>query len=166
MSTSAFTVSRPYRAARIIGHLTWWVFVVALVARESSGATGARRYADYLSADDDGWSAFTAFTSVHDICDDSNVLATTAFIALVVCVLAAGVEAVLGRAWLPGIVTVSAPILGAVVVYIGAEARNGGVWQDVYLRPTLATALILVGVAVREVWARGFAPKTVAVLRS
>lgn len=165
MSTS-FTSSRAARITRIVGHATWWLFVVAQVMKDAPAATGLpSRYRAYTPLTDAGWTAYTPLTSPGDF-TDVNALATVSIVAILVCVIAATVEAIVARRWLSGALTVLAPIVGATLVVVGVEAQYGGVWNHVWLRPTLAAALVLLGVAVREIWARGFAPAAPAAPRS
>ncbi|MFT3715430.1 MAG: hypothetical protein QM774_05635 [Gordonia sp. (in: high G+C Gram-positive bacteria)] len=148
---------------RATGHVAWWIFVLSAVFTVPAlGATVMmpRRYADYLPSDgaDLGWTAYTPLhgelmlsSSAFSV---SNTFATLALVALGVVVLAAVAEAIVGGRWGTGIATVAAPVIGAVLVYLGV---NGG-WGGVFLRPELVFALVLAGVAIREVWSRALAP--------
>ncbi|MBM7369463.1 hypothetical protein [Gordonia hydrophobica] len=154
-----FVVSSRLRGVRALGHVCWWIFVVTRILPENPATGGMpRRYADYLplTRGDHGWTAYSPLASPGFV--DLNILATASLIAFVVTVGAALVEAVLCRRWVPGILTVVAPVVGGAIVAVGSAARYGGVWDGVWLRPALAAGIVLIGVAVREVWARGRAP--------
>lgn len=162
-ASHSFSVSSRLRGVRVVGHVFWWIFVVSELLTERPIVGMPRRYADYVAVDD-GWTAYTPLTP-SDGFVAVNVLSTASLIALVVTVAAAFVEAVACRRWVAGVVTVLAPIIGALIVIVGSAARYSGVWDDVQLRPVLAAGVVLVGVAVREVWARGCAPAAVAARR-
>ncbi|GED96430.1 hypothetical protein [Gordonia crocea] len=145
---------------RIVGHVGWWVFVVACLFRRSVDGGGIpRRYADYLPAEDFGWTAYVPLTdSATGIPDDGfaalNTLATITVVALAVTVLAALAQAWLGRDWPTGAITVVTPLLGGYAVLVAGHGGVGGhrfSWWILF-------GLALLGVAIREVWSRGFAP--------
>ncbi|WP_298446718.1 hypothetical protein [Gordonia sp. (in: high G+C Gram-positive bacteria)] len=60
----------------------------------------------------------------------------------------------MGGRWGSGIVTVAAPAVGGALV---SMASCGGI-GDVLLSPELLFALVLAGVAIREIWSRALAP--------
>ncbi|ALG85009.1 hypothetical protein [Gordonia phthalatica] len=164
---SSFTAPRATRIARVVGHTAWWLFVVTQVMKDAPAATGLpSRYRAYTPLTDAGWTAYTPLTSSSSDFTDVNALATVSIVAILACVVAAVVEAFVDRRWLTGLFTVAAPIVGGALVVVGVESQYGGVWSDIWLRPMLAAGLVLLGVAVREIWARGFAPAAVAGRRS
>lgn len=166
------------RVARVAGHVSWWVFVVARLMSGLGLTMGGmpRRYADYnadsifgsgLGGADYGWAAYTPLTdrppsALADPFDSANIISTVAFIALTVTVIAALVEAVLARRWLVGAATVLAPVVGAVIILIALYERVGFIGGGHFgLRPLVVFVLVLFGVAVREVWSRVLAPRLV-----
>lgn len=160
MSELSVTMSRGLRVGRIIGHVAWWIFVVTRTVGGVSGSAGLpRRYTSYipLTSTDDGWSAYMP-TAPMDGFTDANILATLSMIALAVTILAAVAEAITYRSWLASSLTIAAPVVGAALVMLAIDAQDGLVWDGVYLRPVLVASLIMLGVAVREIWSRGFAP--------
>ncbi|MGV0773210.1 hypothetical protein [Mycobacterium syngnathidarum] len=178
MSAAEPSTRRPLtaRISRITGHVSWWVFVVARLMSELGLTVGGgmpRRYADFtgdslfgsgLGHDDYGWTAYTPLTdrppsAPADPFFTANLIAAVAVIALAVTVVAALVEAVVERRWLVGAGTVLAPILGAAIILTALYERAGflgGAHFD--LSPLLVFLLVLLGVAVREVWSRALAP--------
>lgn len=75
--------------------------------------------------------------------------------ALGLVVLAALTEAVVAGRLVPGLVTVAAPILAAVMI-INTLHRNWW-WQD-GLAAAKSLSIIVTAIAIREVWARFLAP--------
>jgi len=146
------------RIARVIGHVGWWVFVLGAVFTRfvQPIGFGPRRYADYLSTEDHGWTAYLPLTD--DVFDDrfaeANIFATVTLVAAVVVLLAAITEAVLGRRLVTGLLTIAAPLVGGALVFLVAR---GGI-DSAQLRPVILFALALLGVAIREVWSRALAP--------
>lgn len=159
-----------FNTARLAGHVCWWVFVVAtLIAGGVKwlpvgiilGTTGTscappvtgriayqpftsdmpRAYADYLPSD--GWEHAWVSPPMYSL---------VAFLAVMIC-------AVIQAAAMPRVsaaaVTVLVPILSAAII---AFALSDGVWWGFCPSPVNALILTLVGVAIREVWARGVAP--------
>lgn len=156
---------------RAVGHIAWWIFVVAQLMASGPGFGGLPgRYAPYLP--NSGWTAYTPLTDAGTGWatsgpftagfTDANVLATTAAVALLVTIVAAFGEAVTYRSWATGGLTVAAPVIGGALVFVAIAAQRGDIWGGVYLRPMLAALIVLLGVAIREVWSRGFAPAAVA----
>lgn len=155
-STSTGTAGRNSRAVtitRVVGHASWWIFVVTALSRVLP-ESGSRRYADYVEMD----ASFVGGSTISDGFGEQNALATAAMIAVAVTVIAGVVEAFLSRKWPAGTLTILTPIVGGALVWVAVEARSGDVWHDVFLRPSLVVAMVLLGVAIREVWSRGFAP--------
>lgn len=167
-------------AARVTGHVGWWVFVVARLMSELGLTMGGglpRRYADYgadsvfgtgLGQADFGWTAYEPLTDrppsgLSDPFYASNVLATVTVAALAVAVIAALFEAVLGRRWLLGVGTVLAPVIGAVIILTALYERAGYLGSGYLDLPVLVVfALVLLGIAIREVWSRVWAMKLTA----
>ena len=139
----------------MVGHVSWWVFVVTALFNRGPMGSGPRRYADYVPVQDRGWTAYTPLTgSLHSPPSDGftalNILSTLTVVAAVITVAAAVAEGLLGRRWMTGLLTVGAPLLGGALVLV---ASHGG-FGDWYLLLVAA----LCGVAIREVWSRAFAP--------
>lgn len=165
------------RIAQVTGHVCWWVFVVARLMSElglTMGGGMPRRYADYsadsvfgsgLGQSDFGWTAYEPLTDrpssgLSDPFCAANIISTVAVAALAITVIAAMAEAALGRRWLRGVGTVLAPVVGAAIILTALYERAGflgGGHLD--LPPLLVFALVLLGVAVREVWSRVLAPR-------
>lgn len=148
------------RAIRAVGHVSWWVFVVGAVIAQLTSNTlwlwpgGSSSF---------GWTAYTPQTNGVLYQGDygpvggdqpSSVVAVVALLALVVTIAAAVIEAYRGGHWSSGVVTVLAPIVGAVFVLFNVVGSVIGAQFFTHI----AFALVLIGVAIREVWSRGFAP--------
>lgn len=165
------TWHRAFPIARITGHVAWWVFVVVTLFAGGVTWTGATEYLGPTF--DTGWSGnqqayseikapvaianFTGASSFeHDLWTDPwtelEVLSVAAF---VVVLLAAVVEALSSRQLVPGIVTVAAPCVAFGLLLLATP----GVLDSVRFGTMQTLGVVLVAVAVREVWARGFAPR-------
>ncbi|MEZ0363701.1 hypothetical protein ACAG26_08355 [Mycobacterium sp. pUA109] len=132
------------RVSRVLGHVGWWVFIVGrLLGELPAGAVLPRRYADPAPAD-----GFCV----------ANVLVAAAWIALVIVVIAAIVDAVLLRRWWFGLATAAAPFLGAVIVLFALHERAGSAGGSLQLGSITTAVLVLLGIAVREVWSRSVVP--------
>lgn len=167
-------------AARVTGHVSWWVFVVARLmsvagpddgrrpaaplrglrrrfrVRDRSRSSGLRL--DRLRAPDR-----PATVGLSDPFYVANVLATVTVAALAVTVIAALFEVVLERRWLLGVGTVIAPVIGAVIILTALYERAGYLGGGHLDLPVLVVfALVLLGVAIREVWSRVWAMKLTA----
>lgn len=170
---------RRMRVARAVGHVSWWLFVVARLMSEPGWTMGGmpRRYADYsdgslfgsgLGSADYGWTAYEPLTTrtpsaFADPFFAANIITTVMLIALAATVIAALVEAILGRRWRVGAATVLAPVIGAAIILTALYERSGflgGGHLD--LPPLVVFVLVLFGVAVREVWSRAIAPRLFA----
>ncbi|OBB88036.1 hypothetical protein A5779_32355 [Mycolicibacterium peregrinum] len=163
--------------ARVVGHVSWWIFVVARLMSElglTMGGGMPRRYADYsadsifgsgLGQADYGWTAYEPLTdrppsALADPFYSANIIVTVSVAALAVTVIAALVEAVLGRRWLSGAGTVLAPIIGAAIILTALYERAGFLGGgQLDLPPLLVFLLVLLGIATREVWSRALAPR-------
>ncbi|OLP03853.1 hypothetical protein BVU76_02025 [Mycolicibacterium porcinum] len=167
------------RISRVSGHASWWVFVVARLMSELGLTVGGgmpRRYADFtedsifgsgLGHDDYGWTAYTPLTdeppsALADPFFAANIMATIAVAAVAITVVAALVEAIAERRWLVGAGTVLAPILGAAIILTALYERPGFLGGGHFdLPPLVVFVLVLIGVAVREVWSRAVSPRLV-----
>lgn len=156
------TRHRLFTTARTTGHVAWWIFVVATLF--AGGVT-------WLGLDDDGWfsarsTGWTAYTPLTDSpvaianftgpepyewWTEPEVFAASAF-ALVV--IAAVVEATTVRRIGLGVVTIAAPIVALGILVIATPR----VFTSFELSTMSTMCLVLLAVAVREVWARRFAP--------
>ncbi|MGK9269571.1 hypothetical protein KXR83_01085 [Williamsia muralis] len=76
-------------------------------------------------------------------------------IAFAVVIIAAVIEAITSRQLVPGIVTVAAPCVAFGLLLLATP----GVLDSVRFGTMQTLGVVLVAVAVREVWARGFAPR-------
>ena len=151
------------------------VFVVARLMAEMNTAAMfsglPRRYADYgdsifgvgLGHKDFGWTAYGPLTNyppspVNDPFFVANVISTAAVVALAITVIAAVVEAVLGRRWPAGVATILTPVAGAGIILTALYYRSPFT-SGIQLNLLLVLVLVLLGVAVREVWSRVWAPR-------
>ena len=165
----AITRHRVFSLARTTGHAAWWVFMVATLFAGGITWTGIDR--SYFEA---GFEARSGATYTGDyVYSDGDVLsyhfgevASTSFdrwtelelwslVAFVVVLIAAVVEAVAARRLLPGVVTVAAPCVAFGLLLLATP----GVLDTVEFDTTLTMSVVLIAVAVREAWARRFAPK-------
>ncbi|RDI69500.1 hypothetical protein DFR76_1011041 [Nocardia pseudobrasiliensis] len=97
-------------------------------------------YAEYLPGD--ALPAVWASTSLYSL------------VGFVIVVVAALVEALCARQPVAGLITVAVPFLSTALI---AVARPGG-YGGLVLAPLPAFGLILIAVAIREMWARALAP--------
>ncbi|QIS21362.1 hypothetical protein [Nocardia terpenica] len=143
-----------FRTAHITGHVFWWVFIVAVML--AGGIT-------WFSADkptDFGWTAYTPLTDLprryvdYLPSDGFDQMGPLSLIAFCLLVLAALVEAVAVRRPLAGIITVAVPFVAAALIWC---ALPRGHW-NFYIKPIVALPIILVAVAIRELWERQLAP--------
>ena len=164
------TRQRVFALARITGHAAWWVFVVTTLF--AGGITWLGLDQDYYQPfipPSDGWTAYTPLSDEtfegagyidvdvlysYDRWTHGEMLSASAFVVVLV---AAVVEAVSAGRLRQGVVTVLAPCaaLGLLVI------ATPGTIDDSGLGLGAAVSLILAAVAIREVWARGFAPRSV-----
>ncbi|MFI1918137.1 hypothetical protein [Nocardia sp. NPDC020380] len=156
-------MTRPwlYRITRIVGEVSWWVFVVAVLLGE---ATAAGPMTSSL-VDRQGC---VPGDSVQRLClstaNSPDTLASHAMdpyvtAALALVVLAALIEAVVAGRLVPGLVTVAAPILAAVMI-IDTLHRNW--WWQGGFAAAKTLAIIVAAIAIREVWAHVLAPGVTA----
>ncbi|MCU1647804.1 MAG: hypothetical protein JWN03_8079 [Nocardia sp.] len=110
--------------------------------------------------DDFGWDAYTPLTDVprryadylpSDGFDQMGPISLIGFCLLVLTALA---EAVAVRKFAAGAITVTVPFAAAVLIWY---ALPSGHW-NFHLEPVTALLVVLVAVAIREVWERRFAP--------
>lgn len=159
------------RVAHVTGDIAWWVFVVGRLMSELAFPSFGmpRRYADYDeslfgtglgNADDEGWSAYVPLTDqppsmLTDTLVNANVVAASATGALAVTLIAATTEAVARGRWRTGVGTVVAPLVGAFVILFALYERDGILGGGRLDLPLVGVfVLVLLGVAVREVWSR------------
>ena len=143
----------------------WWVFVVS--ALFTGGITWWGTYSTMTGAFSEGWSGWTAYTpttgavyvdliggspGIHTWWQNPAYYALAAFVLVVV---AAVVDAVAARRLVAGIVTVVVPFVALGLFVLATPGTIDGV----ELRSILSMALVLAGVAVREVWMRAGAPR-------
>lgn len=163
------------RIAHVTGAVSWWVFVVARLMTEMNSAalnSGLpRRYADYdesifgvgLGHNDFGWTAYEPLTNhppspLNDVFFIANAMASVAVVALAMTAIAAVVEAISVARWPAGIATILAPVIGAAVI-LTALYYGIGFGRGLHLNLLIVFALILLGIAIREVWSRVWAPR-------
>ncbi|MCF8611680.1 hypothetical protein L5G28_16160 [Gordonia sp. HY285] len=145
---AARTFSRSLQVAKFTGSSAWWVFVVAqLMAELAMPPSGAPvRYSD---------ASYTPMTSVSDVTGDlfttSNTLASISIAALAVTVIAALAHAVIVRRLFACVVIVIAPIVGGALIL---WTLDSGVGDSPRLSTFAAFALVLLGVAIREIGSR------------
>lgn len=164
------TRQRVFALARITGHAAWWVFVVGTLVAGGITWLGIDQdyYRPFIPSSDE-WTAYTPLTDEtfvgaeaidvamlysYDRWTHGEMLSALAF---VVVLIAAVVEAVSAGRLRQGVVTVLAPCaaLGLLVI------ATPGTIDDSGLELGAAVSLTLAAVAIREVWARGFAPRSV-----
>ncbi|HEY9312398.1 hypothetical protein [Williamsia sp.] len=164
------TSSRVFPFARITGHIAWWIFVVTtLFAGGITWTDAHNRFGDsYIDASftagSSGWIAYTPLTDSpigianftgsppYDRWTDP---AFWSLLAFAVVLIAAVIEAISARRLLPGIVTVAAPCVALGLLVLATP----GTLDSVALDTMAAMSAVLVAVAIREVWARRFAPR-------
>lgn len=162
------------RLSHVTGHVSWWVFVVARLMSDLGLMVGGmpRRYADYtadsifgsgLGQTDYGWTAYVPLTDQPtspptDYFSTANIIATVTVVAVAVTVIAAVAEAIAAGRWPAGVLTILAPIAGAAIVLTALYARTG-LAGDLQLNLVTVFVLVLLGVMVREVWSRVWAPR-------
>ncbi|MGY3556539.1 MULTISPECIES: hypothetical protein [Actinomycetes] len=165
------TRHRVFSLARITGHSVWWVFMVVTLFAGGITWTGASSYGYgyFLGATSfAGWSgdwtantpiqapvAITDFAASSSYQDPWTQLEVWSVVTFVVVLIAAVVEAIAVRQVVPGIVTVAAPCVAFGLLLLATP----GVLDSVEFSTMLTVAVVLVAVAVREIWARGFAPR-------
>jgi hypothetical protein len=164
------TRQRVLTLARITGHVGWWVFAVGTLF--AGGITWLGVDQDYYQQflpPSDGWTAYTPLTegSVEgagyigvDVLysyDRWTHGETMSAVAFAVVLIAAVTEAFSARRLWKGVATVAAPCVALALLLIATP----GTIDDSGLELGAAVALVLAAVAVREIWARGFAPRTV-----
>ncbi|MGY3554932.1 hypothetical protein [Williamsia sp. R60] len=170
------TWHRVFPLARITGHVAWWVFVVVTLFAGGITWTGASEYLGPASGT--GWSgnrqayseitapvAIANFTGTSSFeanswpgpgADPWTELEVLSVIAFVVVILAAVAAAISVRRLVPGVVTVAAPCVAFGLLLLATP----GVLDSVRFGTMQTLGLVLVAVAVREVWARRFAPRS------
>ncbi|PZU01675.1 MAG: hypothetical protein DI630_11470 [Gordonia sp. (in: high G+C Gram-positive bacteria)] len=166
---------RVFSLTRITGHVSWWVFVVVTLFAGGITWTGASEYLGPASGT--GWSgnrqayseikapvAIANFTGTSSFdanpwpgsgADPWTQLEVLSVIAFAVVIIAAVIEAVSSRQVVPGIVTVAAPCVAFGLLLLATP----GVLDSVRFGTMQTLGVVLVAVAVREVWARRFAPR-------
>ncbi|WP_439028884.1 hypothetical protein [Gordonia terrae] len=159
-------------SARIVGHVMWWVFVVSALfaggitwwrVHESVGASfggglgGWTIYTPYLPVTGTGY-VDLAFSPGPEWWQNPAVYALAAFVLVVV---AAIVDAFASRRLVVGIITVVTPF-AALTLFVLATP---GAIDGVYLHSTVSLTLVLVGVAIRELWMRAGVPPSSRVRR-
>lgn len=152
------TRDRLVTAARNTGHVAWWIFVVATLF--AGGVTWLGLQDDeWFSARSSGWMAYTPLTDPpvaianftgpqpYEWWTEPEVFAAIAF---AVVVIAAVVEAVTIRRIGTGLMTIAAPLV-ALGILIVVTPR---VFTSFELATVPTMCVVLLAVAVREVWAR------------
>lgn len=142
----------------------WWVFVVS--ALFAGGITWWGTYSTLGAAFAEGpvgWTAYTPTTGavyfdliggspgIHQWWQNPGFYALVAFVLVIV---AAVVDAIAARRLIAGIVTMLVPF-AAFGLFVVATP---GTIEGVELRSIIAMALILAGVAIREIWMRAVLP--------
>ena len=163
------TSERVFPIARATGHIAWWIFVVTtLFAGGISWAGVGNRLDDgfldaSFTARSSGWTAYTPLTDTpvgianfsasppYDRWTDPEFWSIVAFS---VVLIAAVIEAISVRRTLPGVVTIAAPCVALGLLLLATP----GTLDRVEFDTMTAMAVVLVAIAVREVWARRFAP--------
>jgi hypothetical protein len=164
------TRHRVFSLARITGHVAWWIFVVATLFAGGITWTGVsnRLNSSFVDASftarSFGWTAYTPLTDSpvgianfsasppYDRWTDPEFWSMVAF---TVVLIAAVIEAISARHALPGMATVAAPCVALGLLLLATP----GILDSVELDTMSAMGVVLVAIAVREVWARQFAPR-------
>lgn len=163
------------RVAHVSGDVAWWVFVVARLMAEMNTSGLPRRYADYeppavfgigLGHVDAGWTAYTPLTDhpapgLSDRFLSADIMSAWVIGALVLVVIAAVVEAGAVGRWPVGAGTIAAPIIGATVVLTALYERTGSFTGGVQPNLVAVFALVLIGIAIRQVWSQAVAPRPI-----
>ncbi|MCV7191846.1 hypothetical protein [Mycolicibacterium brumae] len=132
------------------------MFVVALLMARIPFVTMPRRYADYVDADANTWSENLLIADSDPGLGADGWFAVMALAGLAVTLVAAVAESVLARRWAFGVANVVVPVVAAAVFLLAGRRMD---WAPEPWSPLQVFALFMTGVAIREVWSRGFAPK-------
>ncbi|MGV0771775.1 hypothetical protein [Mycobacterium syngnathidarum] len=164
-----------FTTARIacgVGHVSWWVFVIGGLTAEMNSFGLTRRYTDCssesifgvgLGQSDVGWVACEPLTDqppspMTDFFSSVNAVASVAAAAVAVTVIAAVVEAFAVSRWPAGVATILTPIFGSALILITLHYRHAAAGGP-ELNIIAVFVLVLLGVAVREMWSRVWAPR-------
>ena len=158
-----------HQLSRITGHVAWWVFVVATIF--AGGITWLGNDHEYQHPPfllrSDEWMVYStvpessqataeyvdvAVALPYEWWRDGESLSAAMFM---VVMIAAVVEAASARRLWRGLITVGAPCVALGLLVIATPGT------DAESDMTTALVLVLVAVAVREVWARCFATRKV-----
>lgn len=154
--------SRVERFARVGGHISWWVFVVATLF--AGGINWWDRHSTIAAsfADDVGWTMYTPLTGsgyvdvqwepTYDHWWQSPGI--YGFIAFVVVVIAAVIDACVGGRILPGIITAVVPFAALGLFVLATPDAIEGVEPDTIV----SMLMVMVAIALREVWMRAGPP--------
>lgn len=158
------------QSARVIGAISWWVFVVACLLGGTVPFGMPSRYVDQqesalavaTDSADFGWTAYVPMTGgpwlvSADAMVQANIVWTITLAAVAIAVVAAVMEAATMGRWPAGVATVVTPICGASVIV--TAMHFGAFGGRVQLSPPVVLALVLFGVTIREVWSRAWAPR-------
>lgn len=137
------------RIARVTGDVAWWVFVVARLMVEMSSY---------------GWTAYTPQTDrlppeLHDRVLAADVILACAIGALAIVITTAVIEGIAVGRWPAGVGTVVAPVIGAAVILAALYERSGNPFGGLQLNLVIVFVLVIVGVAIRQVWSQALAPR-------
>jgi len=159
------------QCAKAIGHVSWWIFVVATLYAGGVYWWGSHRGIGAPVIRDGTWSVYIPFipgAGYEDIpagrsyaawhatsTDNWDAPSTYAMIAFVVVVLAALVDAAILRRAIPGIVTVAVPFISLGFFVLATPDTFDGTqlkWQITML-------ITLAAIAIREIWTRALLPR-------
>ncbi|MGW2660793.1 hypothetical protein ACWCW7_07485 [Nocardia tengchongensis] len=145
--------------ARGAGQIAWWVFLIALLLAQATAAAGPATSPTVEPFDcDRGESVYTiCVTTVrHGESWASDVMTPYGRAAFILVLLAAVAEAVAVGRLVPGLITIAVPIVSALII-LNTLTRTKW-WYDT---PDTAqtVALIVVAIAIREVWTHILAPR-------
>jgi hypothetical protein len=157
------TRNRVFSVAHVTGHVAWWIFVVATLFAGGITWTGVGRYVPYIPLPrGSGWIDIPLTDSpvyIANFASSSNEQSTDlrwwSLAAFIVVLIAAVVEAISARRMAAGVVTVVTPCVALGLMLLATP----GVLESVHFGTLQTLAVVLVAVAVREVWARRFAPR-------
>ncbi|MVU79954.1 hypothetical protein GPX89_22250 [Nocardia sp. ET3-3] len=149
------TRDRKFHIAHVTGHVFWWVFVVALLFPEISGGTvsGATVYQGAYQPLRDSGHTLTMWTDYRPsdgFCPGTALAA----VALAVVVIAAIIEAAVVHRQTQGWITVAVPLFAGLAIWNAVPGCGSPRTAGLFALP-----IVLLAVAAREIWARGYAPR-------
>ncbi|MGW2660796.1 hypothetical protein ACWCW7_07500 [Nocardia tengchongensis] len=147
-----------FQIARVVGQVAWWVFIAAVLLATATAAEPVNP--SPADTSDCGTSESVVIAScVYVVVPRqswaSYAMTPYATAAFVLVLLVAVTEAVVAGRMVPGLITIAAPVASALII-LNTLTRTR--WW--YGTPDAAqtAALIVIAIAIREVWVHHFAP--------